>query len=403
MKRALVLALAAALCLPALAAQQKAEPPKPARVFLTVRGEDQGAVADAYASLGASLASSPLVLAVFAPLPAEDAGKQSAQAALCKLFIDVRLGSSEEGATAAWTVASRADGNALARGEATRTSTGPAWSDSSFWQPLMGGVSAALAAIPEEKVLVLGKPGTEVTGIGADFSIPESGEIEVPLELPALVSWSATAGGSYPAKGSVYVQEGGTSIEIPDIPLPKPTRWAIDASLNNFAFPELRLSYAPSPSWFLKATITQFAFGLSLQNGYSKSYPPLVYSTTLVEPGLGAGWYPLRGSAGFKPYLALDFFLRLAFPEWSGFFIDPVAPLGLTPIVGLEWSRLRRFGAFFEFGAIVYPVADEALMYAYLGNSNGGRLLFGGGGLFPGHPGWFGEFPFARIGLRYKL
>jgi hypothetical protein len=275
MRRALFLALAAALCLASAAAQEQGGPrpaPKPVRVFLTVRGDDQGAVAEAYASLGTSLVSSPLVLAVLTP-------PSSAEASLCRILIEAELGASEEGAVASWEIRAAGAAAALSRGEATRVASSPAWSDASFWEPLSEGLEAAIAAMPPDLAIVAGRPGTAVSGIGADFSIPEGGEIEVPVEIPSLLAWKATAPGSYPESGSALVEAGGSRIEIPHRPLPQPARWAIDSSLYGFAFPEFRLSYALSPSWALRATITQFALGLSFSNAYSKDYPPLLYST----------------------------------------------------------------------------------------------------------------------------
>jgi hypothetical protein len=161
-------------------------------------------------------------------------------------------------------------------------------------------------------------------------------------------------------------------------------------------------SYSPSPSWSLRATITQFFIGLSLTDAAAGFYPSLTYSTGLVQSGLGALWYPIAGKGKLQPYFGLDLFLRLIFPDGGGIAIEPIAPFGVAPFVGLEWSRIRDLGVFLELGAAIYPVADRDFMLASAGDASG-RLLFGGGGLFPGHPGWFGEFPIARFGLRLKL
>jgi len=135
----------------------------------------------------------------------------------------------------------------------------------------------------------------------------------------------------------------------------------------------------------------------------SGAYPSLVYSTGLVQAGLGAGWYPMAGRSRLQPYLCMDAFARLILPEGGGVAIEPIAPMGISPLVGLEWSRAGDIGAFIEVGATLYPIADRDFMLASAGGDNSGRLLFGGSGLFKGHPGWFGEFPNARLGLRFKL
>jgi hypothetical protein len=267
---------------------------------------------------------------------------------------------------------------------------------------LIDGIPDALAAVPADTIIVRARPGTVVTGIGGDFSVPEAGEIVLPIEIPALYSWNARASGAYPERGSVFVKEGGGYLDIPYRPIAQEKRWSVDTSLYSFTFPELRASYSPSPSWFLRASITQFLLGLSLTDSPGH-YPSLVYSTGLVQGGLGAGWYPIAGRSDLQPYLCLDAFARLIFPDGGGIAIEPIAPLGISPLVGLEWSRAGDLGVFIEVGATLYPIADRDFMLASVGTDDSGRLLFGGGSLFKGHPGWFGEFPNARCGLRFKL
>jgi hypothetical protein len=199
------------------------------RVLVTLSGQDAGAVADAYASLSTGLASSPLVLAVYVSGQAASEDGQSIEA-MCRLFIDLRLTRTEEGETASWGIGSRVDGNELIRGEAVRSSSSPAWSDASFWQPLVDAIPEALAAIPADTIIVRAKAGTEVSGIGVDFSMPPSGEIELPVDIPALYSWNARIPGAYPESGSAYVKEGGTSLDIPYRPLTPAKRWSIDSS-----------------------------------------------------------------------------------------------------------------------------------------------------------------------------
>jgi hypothetical protein len=343
MRLAATLALAAALALAGFRVQAQGSQPgpgaRPFSVFLSVNGEDGASASDAYASISTALSASPLVLAVYGPAGAAKA----AGAPVRRLFVDVVVRKGEEGDVASWSISGTPRGAALAEGEVDRTSSSPAWGDTISWRPLVDGL-----AIATEKSLA----GPTI-GVG-------------PEQMAA-------------------------------------PRWAIDTSLYGLDFPEIRLSFNPSPSWYLRATLTQFAFGLSFRNAASAAYPSLLYSTSLAQPGLGIGWLPFKGNWGLKPYFGLDSFLRLAFPAGYGVFIDPLAPVGLMPIAGLEWSRSRAVAAFFEAGAIVYPFADRASMMASAGADASGRLLFGGDGLFPGHPGWFGEFPVARFGLRFGL
>jgi hypothetical protein len=365
MRRLAVLALAASLCLAARAEGQEgparpqpersgpqpersgpqpersgppsAQPgPQPFGVFVTVSGGDDQATADAYASISTALAASPLVFAVYNP----SSSANPTEGAAIKLYVDVLVKRNEESDSASWTIGSRSRGAALAEGEAERSSSSPACSDTTFWRPLVEGLTVASEKAPAE------------------------------------------------------------AAAVPTAPTPPAPRWAIDSSLYSFAFPELRASYSPSPSWLVRATITQFLFGLSFTDAAGGSYPSLVYSTGLVQAGFGAGWLPLGGKGSLQPYLGLDAFLRLIFPDGGGMGVEPVAPLGIAPFVGLEWSRTRGVGVFLELGATLYPFAAPDYMRASAMAAGSSQLLFGGS--FSDSSGWFGEFPDLRFGLRFK-
>jgi hypothetical protein len=249
---------------------------------------------------------------------------------------------------------------------------------------------------------VAGLPGTRVYGLGPVIVIAESGQSVVDLDLPAYVTWRASADGTYPEQGNILVEKSGSLLTIPHQPLP---RWSMDAGAYGFSFGELRCSFSFGNSLFARATLTEFVLGISLsQSDGSGSPAPLCASYGLLQPGLGFGGYFEGAENPLRTYMAVDAFARVAVPEGRAIFIDPVAPLGIEPCFGIEWGRSRSMSLYFEIGGIFYPVAMPALMLASMGDgSTGGRLVFGGLGWFPGHPGWFMEFPVPRLGLRFHL
>ena len=89
-------------------------------------------------------------------------------------------------------------------------------------------------------------------------------------------------------------------------------------------------------------------------------------------------------------------------PAFQAFFLDPVSPIGLSPLLGVEWGRTANVKLYFEVGGIFYPWTDVELMLASRGTM-GGNLVVSGPGWFPGHPGWLAEFPVPRLGLRLYL
>ena len=398
--RASLTPLVVALCLASFPAHP-AVIPKQVRVLISASGTNESEVADACASLSTALASSPYILAIY--VSGSDGSENGASPGdQCRLFVDLDLASANEIETTMWQIRSLPAGPVLARGEVTRSASSADWTEASYWLPLVDSIPEALAAVPPDTIIVRAKPGTQISGIGNDFSMPPNGEIELPIEIPALYSWRARIPGAYPEYGSIYVKEGGTSLDIPYKPLVPGEHWSFDTSLYSFTFPELRASFSPAASWFARATITQFLFGLSLPNG-GGSYPSLIYSTGLLQSGLGMGWYPLGRKRNLQAYFALDCFARLILPDGGGIKLEPIAPIGISPIVGLEWSQAGDVGIFVETGATIYPIANPEYMFASAGGDNSGMLLFGGGSFFSGHPGWFGEFPDARFGLRFKL
>ena len=220
------------------------------------------------------------------------------------------------------------------------------------------------------------------------------------MGIPAFVRWKASSVTYLDTDGTVFVETPLTRVALS---MRRAPSWTAELSLYGFSFPEARVSLLVGKHLFARVALTQFLAGLNLQK-YDGPPPGLSLSSSysLLHSGVGFGTYFSGPERNLRFYAALDAFLRFDMPGYRIFFIDPVAPLGLSPTFGAEWGREASAKLFFELGGVFYPYAMVDLMLASRGSSSG-NLVFSGAGWFPGHPGWLGEFPLPRLGLKVYL
>jgi hypothetical protein len=343
MKKALAAALPLLLAL-ALSAQE----PGAVRIMASLSSvgiPEEGALRD---SLEAALAASPLAAAVLRYEAGDDDLPSSASKASCPIALSVEASGTGASLRVAWRYLSAAPGNAeLRSGSFEKALPGARDLVSSFWTEVVQDIAPAIEALPSPATVASGGPS------------PEPG----------------------PAEG-----------RIPS--------WTAELSLYGFSFLEARASYLMGKRFFVRLTLTQFLSGLNLQDYQGPPPdPPLFSSYTLLQAGTGFGAYFEDPSRSFRLYAALDAFLRIAMPFNKYLFVDPGAPVGLVPMLGAEWGLDLRIKAYLELGAVFYPYADTAYMYASRGQ-NGGNAVASGHWFFSPHPGWFFEFPLPRLGLR---
>lgn len=315
----------------------------------------------------------------------------------CSLILRVELAESGADLAVRWTVHIVGSAEAPAEGAVVKSRPSEDELASAFWVETVDAAAAAAASLRPARLAITGLPGTVVEGFGDPILLPKSGSVVIPLALPSRIPWVASAPGRIPERGVFLASADGQRLAIPR------RRWALDVGAYGLAFGELRASYSPSGRFFARASLSQFFFGLSLADSHNDSQPQLVLSYPLVQAGLGLGFYSAPQIAELRSYLSLDLFARLFFPEGRGIYLDPVAPVGAQPSVGLEWGRGPVVRLYAEIGAVFYPWAMPGLMAASLDGNSASGLIFGGKGWISGQPGWFLEVPVARIGARFRL
>jgi hypothetical protein len=348
-------------------------------------------------SLEAALATSDQAAALLRFEPGEEDLVAAASKASCLLALEASAAATEDGISVKWRFLASAGGTELRSGSFDKPEPSARDLVSSFWVELVQDLGPAIEALPVDNVIVAGPPGARVSGFGDPFVMPAEGEVQLPMRLPAFIRWKAGSKSYLDASGSLLVEPPKPRIELG---MKKPPSWTAETALYGFSFPEARAALLLGKRLFARATITQFELGLSLQNGGSDpSGSSLFSSFSLIQAGLGFGAYLEDPDHALRFYAAADAFLRFAIPYGESFFIDPVAPLGLYPLIGAEWGKDAKAKLYLEFGGLIYPYARVDYMLASRGNSNGtliGSVLWSPGG----SEGLFWEFPIAALGLR---
>jgi hypothetical protein len=387
-------------------------------VELSSSSEAPPAYAD---SLDSMLIQSVSILSVSQAPPGDEPLSLKAEREACPVALRVSLELGAESARLDWKVYLPPREEPVDQGQDKRSLPDARALATTFWRGPAAAVEAAIAEaeIPATYVRIVGEPGTRVSGIGEEIVLPDSGEVEVPLVLPARVVWSARAESALPESGTALVEESGALIEIPRRPLRSSRPWSIEAAALGFSFPELSARYDLGRRLFARATFGQYFLGLSLRDAdEARGDSSILASYGLLQPGLGLGCLFSRREAPLRLYTSLDFFLRIAFIEDERAMLEPVAPWGCCLALGADWgfassgtSGVAAGGTggdgpalriFLELGLVYYPWADAELM-SFSRSGGMGRAAAGGAGLFKSQPGWFVEFPQPTIGVRFRL
>ncbi|HTX73567.1 MAG TPA: hypothetical protein VMC79_12130 [Rectinemataceae bacterium] len=406
--RARVLTLAVCLVAGALPsidlAAQVAAPPAPAAsappvaVLLQVEAHPDSNAALYTDTLAAALMRNPSILSVIRTTGLDDQQLlERAKRDSCSVLMAVKIATEGADLRVEWNLSMADSSSAPSTGLVSRSPPTADELASSFW---VNAVNAAVAYTAGARVSLLevrGPPGAVVEGFGEPFVLPRSGRLVLPLIRPARIVWVASAPGRLPERGVFDATHDGPALVIPS------RRWGVDLGFYGLSFGEFRVSYAVSPELEARFAVSQFLVGINLQNSHDTEEPSLTQSFPMVQLGLGAVYYPTLPMKQFRSYLSLDLFARIFSPQGRELFVDPVAPWGIQPAVGMEWGRGIAGRLYFEVGGVFYPWAYPGLMAASLGGNKSSGLIFGGSGWIAGQPGWFLEVPILRMGLRFRL
>jgi hypothetical protein len=121
--------------------------------------------------------------------------------------------------------------------------------------------------------------------------------------------------------------------------------------LNNFNFPGFDFTYFIVPEMvFAKTGILTYLIGFVLEGDGDRE---VFVSFTLNHYNLAMGFYFNPPDRYFRPYFSAGAFWRIitARGYWG---LEPIAPFGLQPILGFEYSRQPRYKFYFEYAPMVH-------------------------------------------------
>ncbi len=397
MRRLLAFALVLAFCRSACPAQDAAGAVAGQRIMVAFAYQGAGDERPMRESLEAALAASPLASLVLRMDAADEDLSAAAGKHSCPIALDVQASRTADSIRIRWSYSFPLGKLELRSGSFEKSPPGERDLVSSFWTELVQDLGPAIAALPSEGVTIAGPAGARIEGFGQAFTMPSQGSAELQLIVPAFVQWKATSKAFLDARGSALIEAPNSRI---DIAMRRPPAWTAELSLFGLSFPEARASYLIGKRLFARATLTQFLGGLSFQNYSGPPPAPSLFSSfSLLQPGLGFGIYFEDPDRNLRIYAAADAFIRLSMPDYKAFLVDPVAPVGLFPLVGAEWGQSAGSKLYFELGGVFYPYAEVAYMLAAR-SQGGGDAVGSGQWWFGAHPGWFFEIPIPRLGMR---
>lgn len=146
-------------------------------------------------------------------------------------------------------------------------------------------------------------------------------------------------------------------------------RFAIDASLL-IAWPGVAISWSPLPDpLFIRAGVTTYLVGLALQ-------PDALFSSApLTNLDILAGMYAMAPDRPLRLYAGLGVFLRFVHAAGWPLGLEPLAPVGLEGVVGLETSIGGAASVFVEHEPMMYLIKYPDLFRASLGSSSAGWVI----------------------------
>jgi hypothetical protein len=192
-------------------------------------------------------------------------------------------------------------------------------------------------------------PGTKIQGVGRGrLKTTEAGSATVEVSLPSTIPFRATKPGYWPVEGQVYMDQPEKTIVLEQTP---GDRIALDFYLNNFNFPGFDFTYFLVPEMvFAKTGILTYLIGFVLEGDQENK---VFVSFTLSHYNLSMGFYLNAPDRYFRPYFSTGAFWRIITARgYWGF--EPIAPFGLQPILGFEYSRQPRYKLFFEYAPMVH-------------------------------------------------
>ena len=214
-------------------------------------------------------------------------------------------------------------------------------------------------------VTVHAEPGTVITGPrGTRATADSSGVARLELAAPAEYTFRSTRLGFYAETDRLFLSEDQDLV----LHQASASRWALDASMLQMAYPGVDVSYLIVPNWiYAKLGLTTYLLGLAFSD------TQVVTSNPLTNIVLQAGSYLRREDVVFRPYVNLGVFVRFVHDPGTLVGIDPLSWGGLQASLGTEIGSNPRGRLFVEFQPMLYVTNLPNLLEAALvGSGNSG-------------------------------
>jgi len=273
----------------------------------------------------------------------------------------------------------------------------------SFWADLVEAVEKRYAGTAGRtlrpnlaELRIRARPGTLIFGLPQqNLSVGPEGELRVMLSAPATYELAALCPGCEPVKRELFLEEGRSELKLEQVPA---ARWALAFYLNNLNFPGLEASWALLPGYLvLRAGLTSYLVGLALLEEEDRGEEvSLLVSYRLAHLNASLSFYLNREDSTWRLYSGFGLFSRLLLPKGEGFTIDPIAPYGLQPFLGLERTLDPKKSLYLEYAPLFYFTEHPELFRASLPPDAGDDgYVFQGRAVF--------DFLNFRLGLRFRL
>ncbi len=214
-------------------------------------------------------------------------------------------------------------------------------------------------------------PGTRIRGFSSEpLRVGAEGAVTTEVLLPATFEYRATARGYRPLEEMVFLSPGEKSFTLPQ---ERGARWSLDFYLYQFGFPGFDVGFYPKyGSWYVKLGLNTFLAGVTLGGGDEEE---LFSSQSLSHVNLATGLYLNDADRRFRFYFGAGAFARLITAKDLIVTIDPVAPFGLQPALGLEFGQQPRRRFYLEYAPPFYYAPQVSLMWLSVPTENPQAIL----------------------------
>jgi hypothetical protein len=214
-------------------------------------------------------------------------------------------------------------------------------------------------------------PGTRIWGFTPEpIKTGPDGTVTADVLLPATFEYRAARRGYNPLNEMVFLSPGQESYALPQ---QRGARWSLDFYLYQFGFPGFDVAWYPlHGSWFVKLGLNTFLLGVMLGGNDQEE---LFTSLSLSHLNLSTGLYLSAADRRFRFYLATGLFARIITAADLIVTIDPIAPFGIQPVLGVEFGRQPKRRFYLEYAPPFYYAPDARLLWLSISPDNPASLL----------------------------